>query len=205
MSTTIGLIDYERGNLRSVAKALEKEGAEVRLVHQPDQLAGVEAMVLPGVGAFGDCVAQLHRSGLWEPVQEWLAADRPFLGICLGYQMLFESSDESPGVAGLGHFRGKVRRFASDSLKIPHMGWNTLRLRPDYPLWTGLEHDPYVFFVHSFYPEPDDPALVTASTEYGETFAAGIGRGNLAAVQFHPEKSQAAGLTILRNFIQRLA
>ena len=205
MQKKLALIDYGRGNLRSVANALGQEGAEVRLVDRPEALAGLDAMVLPGVGSFGDCVRQLHESGLWEPVQQWLAADRPFLGICLGYQMLFESSDESPGVPGLGYFRGKVRRFRSGTLKIPHMGWNTLDLRADYPLWQGLGENPHVFFVHSFFPEPQDQSLVTARTDYGETFAASIGRGQLAATQFHPEKSQAAGLTILRNFIQRLA
>lgn len=205
MKKRLALIDYGRGNLRSVANALGQEGAGVQLVAGPDQLADAAAMVLPGVGSFGDCVRQLHRSGLWDPVREWLAADRPFLGICLGYQMLFEGSDESPGVPGLGHFPGRVRRFRSETLKIPHMGWNTLELQQDYPLWNGLGRNPHVFFVHSFFPEPEDPTLVTSRTDYGETFAASIGRGNLAATQFHPEKSQAAGLTILRNFIQRLA
>lgn len=197
----IALIDYGSGNLRSVSKALEHEGADVRLVDSPGALAGAAAVVLPGVGAFGDCVRNLRERGLWEPIQDWLAEGRPFLGICLGYQLLFESSEETPGVKGFGFFRGKVKRFHEAGLKIPHMGWNTLE-RNDHALWRGLPANPYVFFVHSYFPVPDDPSIVTSLTTYGETFAASVARDNVAAVQFHPEKSQETGLAILRNFIR---
>lgn len=206
MKPTVGLIDYGRGNLRSVRKALEKEGAVVQTVTRPEELQSPGAMVLPGVGAFGDCVRNLKNRDLWVPIREWLRADRPFLGICLGYQVLFESSEESPGVEGLGHFRGKVCRFSSSTLKIPHMGWNTLSFtQPQHPLWQGLPKDPYVFFVHSYFPVPEDPALVSSEAFYGESFAASVAKGRTAAVQFHPEKSQAVGLRILSNFIASLS
>jgi len=200
----IALIDYGSGNLRSVSKALEREGGNVRLVESPEALAGANAMVLPGVGAFGDCVRNLRERRLWDPVQDWLASGKPFLGICLGYQLLFESSEESPGVAGFGFFSGVVKRFHENGLKIPHMGWNNLD-RNDHPLWNGLPKDPYVFFVHSYFPVPQDASIVTSRSTYGETFAASVARGNVAAVQFHPEKSQEIGLAILRNFIQSIS
>lgn len=199
----IALIDYGSGNLRSVSKALEHEGADVRLVDSPAALSGVDAVVLPGVGAFGDCVRNLRERGLWDPINAWLASGKPFLGICLGYQLLFDSSEETPGVKGFGFFPGKVKRFREKGLKIPHMGWNTLD-RNDHPLWRGLPANPYVFFVHSYFPVPDDPSIITSRTTYGETFAASVARGNVAAVQFHPEKSQETGLAILRNFIRSL-
>ena len=196
----IALIDYGSGNIRSVSKALQREGADVRLVDSPDGLTNVNAVVLPGVGAFGDCVRNLTERKLWNPLKDWLGGGKPFLGICLGYQLLFESSEETPGVEGFGFFRGKVKRFADAGLKIPHMGWNTLELS-DNPLWRGLPRDPYVFFVHSYFPVPQDDSIVTSRAIYGETFAASVGRGRIQAVQFHPEKSQSIGLTILKNFI----
>ena len=165
-------------------------------------LDGVRALVLPGVGAFGDCVQNLKKQGLWETLREWLGAGKPFLGICLGYQILFESSEETPGEEGLGFFPGVVRRFGAKGLKVPHMGWNTLELNsPRHLLWEGLPDDPYVFFVHSYFPVPDDSRIVTSRATYGETFAASVASGNIAAMQFHPEKSQATGLAILRNFV----
>ena len=196
----IALIDYGSGNLRSVSKALQHEGADVRIVDSPEALAGASAVVLPGVGAFGDCVRNLQERKLWNPIQDWLTSGRPFLGICLGYQLLFEKSEETPGVRGFGFFRGSVKRFRSDGLKIPHMGWNTLELSTN-ALWSGLPENPYVFFVHSYFPVPDDASIITSRTTYGEKFAASVARGNVAAVQFHPEKSQAVGLAMLRNFI----
>lgn len=199
----IALIDYGSGNIRSVSKALQREGAQVRLTGSPEEFAEAEAVVLPGVGAFGDCVRNLKERRLWEPLGEWLAAGKPFLGICLGYQLLFESSEETPGVAGFGFFRGKVKRFDNAGLKIPHMGWNTLELAP-HPLWKGLPEDPSVFFVHSYFPVPLEESIITSRTTYGETFAASVARGPIAAMQFHPEKSQAIGLSILRNFIQSI-
>jgi len=207
VSATIGLIDYGSGNLRSVGKALEQVHASVRLVEKVEDLEGVSAMVLPGVGAFGDCVRQLKERGLWEPVGEWVRADRPFLGICLGYQMLFDSSEESPGVAGLGVFSGAVRRFrkaAELGLKVPHMGWNSLDLVNREGFWSGLPESVFVYFVHSYFPEPDDSSLVAAWCEHGERFAAAVTRGRLVATQFHPEKSQGIGLRLLENFVKSI-
>lgn len=197
----IALIDYGSGNLRSVSKALEHEGARVSLVDSPEGLSGVKAVVLPGVGSFGDCVRNLQQRSLWEPLRDWLKADRPFLGICLGYQMLFESSEESPEIPGFGFFKGRVKRFSDHGLKIPHMGWNTLQLR-EHPLWKGLPENPYFFFVHSFYPQPEEDSIITSTATYGDTFAASVARGRVAAMQFHPEKSQTVGLKVLRNFIE---
>ena len=196
----IALLDYGSGNIRSVLNALTNQGANVELISAPERLADAEGVVLPGVGAFGDCVRGLQSRGLWEPLRAWLAADKPFLGICVGYQMLFEESEESPGIHGFGFFRGKVKKFRTPGLKVPQIGWNQLDLTP-HTLWSGLPARPYVYFVHSFYPEPTDPAIVTARTTYGETFAASAARGRVSAVQFHPAKSQSVGLRILSNFI----
>lgn len=197
----IALLDYGSGNLRSVENALRHEGAEVKLVPSPEHLDGASAMILPGVGAFGDCVHGLQARGLWQPVLDWLDSGRPFLGICVGYQLLFEESEETPGVRGLGYFAGKVKRFTTPGLKVPQIGWNQLEFSdPSLPLWRGLPENPHVYFVHSYFPAPADPSIVTSRCSYGETFAASVGRGNINAVQFHPEKSQAIGLGILRNF-----
>lgn len=198
----LALIDYGSGNIRSVMNALRREQAGVELVSAPERLENADAIVLPGVGAFGDCVGGLQTRGLWDPLREWLAADRPFLGICVGYQMLFDESEESPGVRGFGFFAGKVKRFAAPGLKVPQIGWNQLELvNRSHMLWRGLPARPHVYFVHSFFPDPADSAIVTSRSTYGETFAASAARGRIAAVQFHPEKSQAVGLGILRNFI----
>ncbi|HEV7866844.1 MAG TPA: imidazole glycerol phosphate synthase subunit HisH [Chthoniobacteraceae bacterium] len=198
----IALIDYGSGNIRSVMNALRREDADVQLVSHRDRLEEASAIVLPGVGAFGDCVQGLQSRNLWEPLQEWLRADRPFLGICVGYQMLFDSSEESPGVNGFGFFAGRVKRFITPGLKVPQIGWNQLVLKDrENPLWRGLPAQPHVYFVHSYFPEPEDDSIVTSRCSYGENFAASVGRGNIAAVQFHPEKSQAVGLGILRNFV----
>lgn len=201
------LIDYGSGNLRSVAKALERVGATVRLAAEPAALDDTaELLVLPGVGAFGDCVAQLHARRLWEPVAEWLRAERPFLGICLGYQLLFEASEESPGVAGFGLLGGRVRRFDPVRVKVPQIGWNEiLPTHPTAPLWEGLGPQPHMYFVHSFHPVPADSTVVAAECDYGGRFAAAVSRPGLLAVQFHPEKSQQAGLGLLRNFLGTLA
>ncbi|MDD5199924.1 MAG: imidazole glycerol phosphate synthase subunit HisH [Terrimicrobiaceae bacterium] len=199
---TIGIIDYGSGNLRSVSKALDVAGARTRFVSTPDAIDQIGAVVVPGVGAFGDCARNLRATGLWDPLREWIAADRPYLGICLGYQLLFESSEESPGVPGLGALPGVVRRFPSGPLKVPHMGWNPLHIvQPADRLYRGLPAAPSVYFVHSYFPVPADSSLVTATCDYAGSFAASITRGALSAVQFHPEKSQAVGLAILRNFV----
>lgn len=196
---TIGVVDYGSGNLRSVTKALETTGAETVFVTRPEELAAVDAVVVPGVGSFGDCAANLRATGLWEPLRGWIREGRPYLGICLGYQLLFTSSEESPGVEGLGVIPGRVVRFSPNTRKVPHMGWNPLE-QTSGPLYAGLPGGTAMYFVHSYYPVPEDPAIISATCEYGETFAAGISSGRLHATQFHPEKSQAAGLALLRNF-----
>ena len=201
----IALIDYGSGNIRSVSKALQHEGADVQLVDSPEALANANAVVLPGVGAFGDCVRNLKSRNLWDSMRTWLEAGKPFLGICVGYQLLFEESEEDSVEKGFGFFRGKVKRFSSPGIKVPQIGWNTLDFtQPPHPLWKGLPQNPHVFFVHSYFPVPEDESVITSRTTYGETFAASVAQGRIAAVQFHPEKSQAFGLTILRNFIQSI-
>ncbi len=201
--STIGVVDYGSGNLRSVCKALEAVGASTVLVTGPSGLEGCDAVVVPGVGSFGDCAANLRSTGLWEPLRGWIAEGRPYLGICLGYQLLFETSEESPGVSGLGVLPGTVVRFDHAAQKVPHMGWNTLsELRG--PLFEGLPEQTAFYFVHSFYPLPADLALASSTCEYGSRFAASISRGAIHATQFHPEKSQAAGLAVLKNFISSL-
>ena len=202
-SAVLGVIDYGSGNLRSVCKALEASGATPRLISSASEMSGLDAIVVPGVGAFAHCAENLRAAGLWEPVREWAATGKPYLGICLGYQLLFESSEESPGVEGLGVLRGRVVRFASGELKVPHMGWNALR-QTFGPLYTGFPPEVSMYFVHSYYPVPAESALVSAWCEYGVRFAAGVSQGSLHAVQFHPEKSQAAGLALLRNFLSTL-
>ncbi len=198
----LGLIDYGSGNLRSVSKALTKIGARVELVATPDRLDEMDAVVLPGVGAFGDCAAQLQGRGLWDPLANWLQAERPFLGICLGYQLLFESSEETPGVAGFGRFKGAVCRFDAGALKVPQIGWNALKFtRPEARLWKGLDDGSHVYFVHSYYPQPGDETAVSATADYGAPFAAAVEVGRTMGVQFHPEKSQDTGLRMLGNFV----
>jgi glutamine amidotransferase len=202
----IALIDYGSGNLRSVYNALCCEGADVQIFAIPEGLEKADAIILPGVGAFGDCVQQLQERRLWEPLRAWIAADRPYLGICLGYQMLFEGSEESPSVKGLGFFQGQVRRFQTSGLKVPQIGWNSIELTKQAdPLWTGLPQNPHVYFVHSYYPQPIDPSIIAATCDYGTPFAAAATRGRVGGVQFHPEKSQDVGLGILRNFIRSTA
>ena len=197
----IGLIDYGSGNLRSVSKALDKIGARVEILATPDRIEDMNALVLPGVGAFGDCAEQLQQGALWDPIANWLQTERPFLGSCLGYQLLFESSEETPGVAGFGRFSGTVRLFDTPGLKVPQIGWNALQLtRPGAQLWQGVEDGSHVYFVHSYYPEPEEPGIVAATADYGQPFTAAIEQGPTMGVQFHPEKSQETGLAMLRNF-----
>ena len=201
----IALLDYGSGNLRSVHKALLKVGAEVRIAKTPEEMADARAAVLPGVGAFDDCLHAMERQGLLEASRRFIQSGRPFLGICVGYQALFEKSDEFNSCAiGLGIFQGKVVRFGGrPGLKVPQIGWNQLDLvRPDCPLFRGLESGCYVYFVHSFFPRPADDSIVATRTEYGETFASSVWRDNLFATQFHPEKSQQVGLKLLRNFAE---
>lgn len=198
----LGIIDYGAGNLRSVCNSFQSVGAEGTMVRSPEDLEEVTHLVLPGVGAFGDCATKLAGQGLTACLREWIAADKPFLGICVGYQVLFEEGEENPGVPGLGIFRGKVVRFPSMGLKIPHMGWNNLDLAdPSDPIWNGMGESPYFYFVHSFFPLPDDSDLVAAKCTYGVELAAAIRRGRLVATQFHPEKSQKTGMALLKNFL----
>ena len=199
----IALIDYGSGNLRSVFNAVRKSGFDIQIVSDPSLVPSAKAVIVPGVGAFADCVHQLQERHLWNPLKDWIAADRPYLGICLGYQMLFEESEESPGVRGFGFFAGKVRKFETPGLKVPQIGWNSLELtKPKDPLWQGLPKNPHVYFVHSFHPEPTDPSFTAATCDYGIPFAAAATRDRVGGVQFHPEKSQEIGLAILRNFLR---
>lgn len=199
----ICVIDYGMGNLRSVSKALEKMGGEVVVSPQPSDLNRADKMVLPGVGAFGDACRELQRRKLFEAVRNFILKKKPFLGICLGLQLLFEESEESPGQSGLGIFRGKVRKFKSANVKIPHMGWNQMTLQQkDTPLLKNVSDESFFYFVHSFYAVPEDSSLVAGECGYGrEKFAAFLGEGKTWASQFHPEKSQEAGLQIFRNFV----
>jgi glutamine amidotransferase len=199
----IGIVDYDIGNLRSVQKALQHVGGDAHFVRTPDEIARVDALVLPGVGAFGDCVRCLRKSGMWDEVIAWARSEKPFFGICVGYQMLFDSSEEAPGEKGLGIFAGEVRKFSGKhGLKIPQIGWNTVTVRqPEAPLLAGISTGDYVYFVHSYYAAPKEASVVALETNYGDTFAAAVARGNLLATQFHPEKSQRAGLQMLKNFV----
>lgn len=196
----IAIIDYGMGNLHSAAKALEKVGAQVAVTRDPERVRQADKVVLPGVGAFGDCMKNLNERGLAPVIHEVIAAGKPFLGICVGLQMLFEGSEEDPGVAGLGIFKGLVRKIVAPGLKVPHMGWNSLALQAASPLFQGLPPAAYVYFVHSFHAVPTDESCITAVTNYGGQVTAAVGRGLVQAVQFHPEKSSAVGLKILANF-----
>jgi glutamine amidotransferase len=200
----IALIDYGSGNLRSAQKALLKVGAEVRVVRRPEEINGARALVLPGVGAFDDCVQALRKQELLEAVAQFIKTGRPFLGICVGYQVLFERSEEfNSFAAGLGIFPGKVIRFPDQAgFKVPQIGWNQLNvLRPDCPIFQGIPSGSYVYFVHSFFPKPADPSITATETTYGGPFASSVWRDNVYATQFHPEKSQAVGLQLLKNFV----
>lgn len=200
----IALIDYGSGNLRSVHKALLQVGAAVRIAREPAELADARAVVLPGVGAFDDCMNALEKQGMFAASRQFIASGRPFLGICVGYQALFEKSEEfNSCAAGLGVFGGKVVRFSAKSgLKIPQIGWNQLEVvQPACPLFSGVASGSYVYFVHSFFPQPLDPSIVATQTTYGETFSSSVWRKNVFATQFHPEKSQKVGLQLLRNFV----
>jgi glutamine amidotransferase len=200
----IALIDYGSGNLRSVHKALLKVGADVRIAKKPDDLTDTSAAVLPGVGAFDDCIQALDRQELLEASRKFIKSGRPFLGICVGYQALFEKSEEfNSCAAGLGVFKGSVVRFSENSgHKVPQIGWNQLQVtHPECPLFKGVADCSYVYFVHSFFPRPLDETIVATRTTYGETFASSVWRDNVFATQFHPEKSQNVGLQLLKNFV----
>lgn len=204
MGARVVVIDYGMGNVRSVEKALTRCGAEVEVTAKADQIRAASHVVLPGVGAFGDAMNELRRRKLIEPIRELVAADKPFLGICLGLQVLFERSEESPGYDGLKIIPGEVKRFRTH-LKVPHIGWNTLKVRRPCPLFEGIEEpEPSVYFVHSYYVAPRDEEWAATMTDYDGEFVSAIWRGQCFATQFHPEKSQAVGLKILENFLGRL-
>ncbi|MBI3414963.1 MAG: imidazole glycerol phosphate synthase subunit HisH [Verrucomicrobia bacterium] len=199
----IALIDYGSGNLRSVEKALRHVGADVKIVTRPEELRPAHAVVLPGVGAFDDCIHALQRQEMLAASREFIRSGKPFLGICVGYQALFEKSEEfNSCAAGLGVFTGKVVRFtAQPGQKIPQIGWNQIEVvQPTCPIYQGIANGSYVYFVHSFFPKPEDASVVATRTSYGETFASSVWRDNVFATQFHPEKSQAVGLRLLKNF-----
>ena len=197
----ITIIDYGAGNIESVRKALEHIGAEVVVSKDPMVLKNSDGAVLPGVGSFGDAMANINSRGLKAPIAEFIATGKPFLGICLGLQVLFESSEESPNVDGLGILKGKILRIPKgEGLKIPHMGWNSLNLLTDKGLYNNIEKNPFVYFVHSFYLRAEED-IVTATADYGVTIHASVQKDNLWACQFHPEKSGEAGIKLLQNFV----
>ena len=197
----IALIDYDAGNMKSVEKALQLLGQETVVTRDPDEIYRAEGVILPGVGSFGDAMENLRRFGLVEVIRRVTEQGTPFLGICLGLQLLFESSEESPGVEGLGLLPGKILRIpAGEGRKIPHMGWNDITFPHPGRLFAGVAEHSYVYFVHSYYLKAEDPSIVTAVTRYGTGIHASVEKGNVFACQFHPEKSSDVGLQILKNF-----
>ena len=198
----IVVVDYGMGNLRSVSKALEHLGGKIRVSSRPKDIENADKVVLPGVGAFGDAVRELHYRNLFEPLKIYLTNRKPFLGICLGLQLLFPSSEEDTTATGLGTFPGRNKRFESSTVKVPHMGWNQVHFPTQHPLLRGVPDNAYFYFVHSFYACPEDPQIVLGACRHGdEKFAALLGQESIVATQFHPEKSQKAGLALLKNFI----
>ena len=199
----IAIIDYDAGNIKSVEKALQKLGADVVITKDADVILNAEKVILPGVGAFGDAMSNLKRYGLDDVIRQVVAKGTPFLGICLGLQLLFERSDETPGVEGLGILKGEILRIPDkDDLKIPHMGWNSLHLQHGGRLFAGLEEQSYVYFVHSYYLKAEEEEIVKATTDYSVNIHASVEKGNVFACQFHPEKSSDVGLRILKNFVE---
>jgi len=201
---TIAVIDYGMGNIHSVKKALEAKGGRVTVTDSPAEIKKAEKLVLPGVGAFGDAMAVLEKKGLAAAIKEHIAARKIFLGICLGMHLLFDRSQESDGVAGLGILKGTVRKFAGGpGLKVPHMGWNQIRFKKSAcKLFQGIPDGSSVYFCHSYYPQPEDPGCIAAVTGYGADFASIIWQDNVYAMQFHPEKSQETGLALVENFVR---
>lgn len=199
----IAIIDYDAGNLKSVEKAFTALGEKPMITRDPQQILAADKVVLPGVGSFGDAMEKLNQYGLSEVICQAAVMEKPFLGICLGMQLLFESSEESPGVKGLGILRGHILRIPENpDLKIPHMGWNSLDIKPGAKIFRGVESGAYVYFVHSYYLKAEEEEIVAAATEYSTHIHASVERGNLFACQFHPEKSSDTGLKILKNFIE---
>lgn len=207
----VAIIDYGMGNIHSVQKALESIGARTRITNNPRDLSKSASAVLPGVGAFGDAILELKKQGLIEALITHIRQKKVFLGICLGMHILFETSEESPKVRGLGVIKGRVKKFAAKlEIKVPHIGWNQLRVRgygvgetkQQCPLLKGIPDNAYVYFCHSYYPQPKNKDVIAATTDYGKEFASVVWQGNVFGVQFHPEKSQEIGLKMLRNFVE---
>lgn len=200
----IGVIDYGAGNLRSVCNSLKKLSVNSILIRSPEDIKDISSIIFPGVGSFGDSSEQLKKQRLFDPIKSWLKEDRPFLGICIGFQMLFEKSDESPNSDGFGIIPGKVVRFPEENpLKVPHMGWNEIKFENSSdPIWQGIKTSTHFYFVHSYYPEPLESNSVSSITSYGLEFASSVRCGNIFGTQFHPEKSQAAGLKLISNFLE---
>ena len=198
----IAIIDYDAGNMKSVEKAFQYLNEDAVITRDRKAILGADRVVLPGVGAFGDAMERLHSYDLVETIRDAVKSGKPFLGICLGLQLLFDSSEETPGVKGLGLLPGEILRIpAAEGLKIPHMGWNKLELRSPSPLLEGAEGE-YVYFVHSFHAEPEDRSIITSVCDYGMEVTASVGRGNVQAFQFHPEKSSRVGMRLLKNFVE---
>ncbi len=198
----IAIIDYDAGNIKSVEKALQYLGEETCVTRDPEEILAAEKVILPGVGAFGDAMQKLHQYGLVEVIKEVVNRRKPLLGICLGLQLLFESSEESPGVEGLGILKGKIVRFPEDAgVKIPHVGWNSLQYPNSGKLFVNVPENAFVYFVHSYYLKAEDPQIVTASAWYGTPIHASVEKDQVFACQFHPEKSSETGLRILKNFV----
>lgn len=198
----IAIIDYDAGNLRSVEKALLALGGDPVITRDKEMILAADKVILPGVGSFGDAMEKLHQYGLVDVIHQVVEKGTPFFGICLGLQLMFERSDEAPGVEGLGLLKGEILRIPDcEGLKIPHMGWNSLKIRPDSRLFAGIADDSYVYFVHSYYLKAADESQVAATTEYSAHIHAAVETGNVFACQFHPEKSSNVGLQILKNFI----
>ena len=199
----IAIVDYGMGNLRSVSKAFQSQEFPAVVTRDPQEISIASGLALPGVGAFGDCVKNLSEYGLIEPILKFIDSGKPFLGICLGLQVLFEESEEAPGVKGLGLIKGKVVRFPdfkAEHLKVPHMGWNQVTITKETPVLKGVPENSWFYFVHSYYPEPEDDGVSAVKTTYGFEFTAAIAKDNIFASQFHPEKSSELGLKIIRNF-----
>ena len=197
----IAIIDYDAGNIKSVEKALLSLGQEAVVTADSEEILAADKVILPGVGNFGDAMHRLDASGMSDTIRKVAQTGKPFLGICLGLQLLFERSDEAPGVAGLGILKGEIVRIPDEGgLKVPHIGWNSLELQYDGRLFKGIDEEAYVYFVHSYYLKAADPYIVKARTHYGVDIDSSVEQGNVFATQFHPEKSSAVGLRILKNF-----
>ncbi|MEZ3462559.1 MAG: imidazole glycerol phosphate synthase subunit HisH [Lachnospiraceae bacterium] len=198
----IAIIDYDAGNIKSVEKALMALGETAVITRDREKILNADKVILPGVGAFGDAMEKIRRYGLEEIIREVAVQKKPFLGICLGLQLLFESSEETPGVKGLGILKGKITKIPDDmGLKVPQIGWNSLKFPNKGRLYRGIQEDAYVYFVHSYYLQAEDPQIVTATTEYAAHIHASVEKENVFACQFHPEKSSEVGLQILKNFV----